>query len=333
MTAPATTWGVVSTIRATTREILDFCAHHLDIGAHRIYVYLDDADQTSFDILRAHPKLHPILCDAAYWAETRGKRPEKHQNRQSFNATHAYRQHAAVDWLAHIDVDEFIWPHGALTLGETLALLPGDCQTARLRPIESLAPHPSTAGDSAVTYFKSCSVKMAKRRRETLDIYPDFGKHLNGGFLSHVQGKTFFRTAIDGFQIRIHNVFLDGEINPNMEVLTSVDLCHMHAHSWSQWYAAYRYRLEKGSYRAELSGGNSANSGRLTPHQLFCAIEDHDGTAGLRAFFETVCTASPDLRKKLMQYGLLRSLPLDLDRKRQRHFPDFTLSSKTGFQA
>ena len=38
-----TRWGIVSTIKASEREILDFAAYHLELGAHRLYLYINFA--------------------------------------------------------------------------------------------------------------------------------------------------------------------------------------------------------------------------------------------------------------------------------------------------
>jgi len=114
------------------------------------------------------------------------KRPEKHQARQTVNATRAYRRRPGVDWLGHIDVDEFLWPEDG-TFAHQLAALPTGARTARVRPIEALAAMDGTAPK----WFKGCHLRQAVRNTQTEDIYPTFGALLNGGFLSHVAGKIF----------------------------------------------------------------------------------------------------------------------------------------------
>ena len=123
-------WGIVSTIKAPARDILTFAAHHLDLGAHRIHIYLDDENPAAFAALKAHPKCRVITTDAAYW-QRRKSRPEKHQARQTANATHCYRRGPQLDWLAHIDVDEFLWPQSPLS-GQLATLAP-DVISARIR--------------------------------------------------------------------------------------------------------------------------------------------------------------------------------------------------------
>lgn len=318
-------WGLVSTIKAPTQDIIDFCAHHLDLGAHRLYIYLDDDNHEAFEQLQNHPKIRPTLCDAAYWSKTAKQRPQKHQSRQTANAMNAYRKRAEVDWMTHIDVDEFLWPNGNQTLGEQLATLPNNSQTARVYPIEFLVP-PQDLKQQTVAHFKSCHRKRNDRTKESAFLYPNFGAYLDGGFLSHVQGKVFYRTAIQGLKIRIHNAFLDGESNPNCSILDNLELCHFHAKSWENWYAALRYRHSEGSYRAELKPVFDKNRGGLTMHQFFQSIESQSGEQGLIAFFKEVCTATPELLENLRGLGHLRTIDLDLTRKNAVHFPDWTRS-------
>ena len=132
-----TKWGLSATIKAPVTEILGFAAHHLELGAHRLYIYLDEPNPEALALLKAHPKIRVRTCDDAYWRKSNRKRPAKHQLRQTHNATHAYARRAEVDWLIHIDVDEYLWPDRTVT--ETLTALPGAVHCARVRPIEALA--------------------------------------------------------------------------------------------------------------------------------------------------------------------------------------------------
>jgi hypothetical protein len=144
------TWGVVSTIKAPARDILSFAAYHLELGAHRVIVYLDDENPAAFKVLKAHPKCRVIECDDAYWKRRKG-RPEKHQARQTANATRCYRRGPGVDWLAHIDLDEFLWPQSPLTA--QLAMLDDTVISARIRPVEALAPDPAAPPKPSHTWF------------------------------------------------------------------------------------------------------------------------------------------------------------------------------------
>lgn len=311
-------WGIVSTIKAPVRALLEFAAHHLDLGAHRIFIYFDDDNRAGFDILKAHPKLRPVLTDDAYWRGLGMKRRVKHQSRQFENARHAYGRAGDVDWLAHIDVDEFLCP--SRPLAAQLADLPAACLCARVRPVEALA----AVGAEQPLYAKACAQDRATRQRQTETLYPDYGAHLNGGFLSHVAGKMLYRTGIPDLKVNIHNVFVGSnpeQQNPGQVELTETELLHCHAKSWEAFLAAFHYRLEKGSYRAELKPNRPQDMGGLTLHEMFNALHDSDGEAGLRHFYDQVCTATPAHLTALDGMGLLRRPALDLAAAVARHFP------------
>jgi hypothetical protein len=308
-------WGVVATIKAPVSAILGFAAHHLDLGAHRIFIYLDDDNRAAYDILKAHPKIRPLLTDDAYWRSLGMKRRAKHQSRQFENARHAYGRAGDLDWLAHIDVDEFLLP--STPMAAQLAALPGDCLCARISPIEALSP---IAPDQPL-YAKARSQDRALRNQQTERLYPDYGAHLNGGFLSHVAGKMIYRTGVEGMRVAIHNVTVGEVQNPGQRDLSATALLHLHAKSWEAFIAAFHYRLEKGSYRAELKPNRPSDLGGLTLHQMFSAIHDREGEVGLRHFFDQVCTATPAHLAALEAGGLLRRPALDLDAAVARHFP------------
>ena len=191
-------WGLVATVLAPTSEILKFAAYHLEAGAHRLYLYLDDPNCDAYPILKAHPKIRVQRCDDAYWKKARGQRPVKHQVRQSHNATHAYHRKREVDWMAHIDVDEFVVSQQ--NIGTSLAQLADKTDCARMRPMEQLA--------GSELHFKKFIPGGPDRNPLVEKIYPEFGKYVKGGFLSHLAGKLFVRTGIDDLNWRIHNIFL-----------------------------------------------------------------------------------------------------------------------------
>ena len=169
-------WGLVATVRAPLPEIQAFAADHLERGAHRVYLYLDEPDPATAEALNAHSKLRVTRCDAGHWQKLGGKRPVKHQVRQARNATHLYRRRAEVDWLIHMDVDEFLWPE--TTVAKQLAALPDDILCARLRPVEGLGGNPSL--------FKAFIPSGPERTTTVATLYPTYGRYLRGGFLSHV---------------------------------------------------------------------------------------------------------------------------------------------------
>ena len=309
---PSHTWGLVATILAPADDILRFVAFHLEAGAHRLYIYLDAENPIAFDALKAHPKVRVTQCNADWWAKKANRRPHKHQARQVINATHAYHRKAEVDWLIHIDVDEFLVSDQPVAV--TLSSLPTDVLCARVRPMEALA------GD--ITAFKGFIPGGPARDKIVKDIYPTFGPSLKGGFLSHLAGKVFVRSQLIDVRINIHNAFQNNvEIKSTNLDQDTLALAHCHATTWETWLTAYRYRLAKGSYRSELAPNKSRDTGGVTIHELFNMIERREGEVGLRAFFDEVCADTPQLRARLDHHGLLRKVNLQLSSTLSTHFP------------
>jgi hypothetical protein len=306
-----TTWGVSATVKAPVAEILHWAAYHLEAGAHRMHIYLDDNNEDALNALKSNPKVRVTLCDDAYWKNRKGTRPLTHQVRQTANATHAYRRSPEVDWLIHIDVDEFLVADQPIST--TLAELPPSTPAVRIRPMEQLSGTPHL--------FKAFVPNGPDRTPIVADLYPTYGAYLKGGFLSHVAGKVFVRTGKEQVHVRIHNVFQAGEMIPTAEREPHIDLAHAHAKTWEIWLAAYRYRLTNGSYRSELGPNKPYEKGGLSMHDLFRMIEAENAEAGLRAFFDEVCADTPALRGRLQKHGLLREAHLTVNAQMDTFFP------------
>mmetsp|Transcript_29267 Transcript_29267/g.56795 ORF Transcript_29267/g.56795 Transcript_29267/m.56795 type:complete len:312 (-) Transcript_29267:71-1006(-) len=307
-----TNWGLSATILAPAPDILRFAAYHLERGAHRLYLYLDEENPQAFKALKAHPKIRVQTCDEAHWHKLGGPRPRRHQVRQTYNATHAYNRRAEVDWLIHMDADEFLVP--AHPISGILNTLPAHQTSARVRPMELLG--------GSDTAFKGFIPPNKKRQPLVEAIYPNFGTYIRGGFLSHLAGKLFVRTGLPDVTVKIHNAFQGDIMLPDAAEVTEIDLAHCHAKSWDAWRASFDYRLEKGSYRAELKGATPPERGGMNLHDLFQMVLRENGEAGLRQFYDEVIGDSPDMRARLDAHGLLRQVDLDLDTVVQKHFPD-----------
>ncbi len=311
-------WGMCATVKASADETLRFVAYHLDAGAECIWIYLDEENHETYDALQAHPKCHVVNCDLDYWRRIFGRRPKKHQVRQSHNATRTLARAGNVDWLLHSDVDEFLV--SATSIRDTLAALPPEAATARVRPMELLASETFNGGKMA---FKDFIPAGPQRDAKVDEIYPTYGRHVKGGFLSHIAGKIFVRTNVEPTELRIHNAFCGDVKNPGEVALNTVSLAHLHAPDWDSWRAHFDYRLQKGAYRADLAPVRPPEQGGQTLHDFFNDIIERSGTEGLRRFFDEVCADTPDLRARLNAQGLLRLHDLQLDAKLHHHFPDY----------
>ena len=59
-------WAVVSTIKAPTKDILNFAAHYLDLGATHLYLFLDFPDPEAQGHLEKHANINVINTSPNY---------------------------------------------------------------------------------------------------------------------------------------------------------------------------------------------------------------------------------------------------------------------------
>jgi hypothetical protein len=309
-TSKTPTWGLVCTTNAPLLDVARFVAHHLEIGASRIYLYLDAPDPDVMALLADHPQVALTLCDEAYWNSVGKTRPEAHQLRQVFNATRALRSaDGVVDWLGHIDTDEFILSDRKLTTA--LKAMPPDMAGARLYPAEALAPEEPGA---MPVHFKLRTTSDGVAPEAVNDIYPTFGSYVRGGFLSHLAGKVFARTGLGDIRLAIHRLRVQGQDVLNTGIVEKAYIGHLHATDWDYFMEKLDFRQSKGSYRIK-SEDEVKSIGRVLEY-----LREEEGEDGLRLFFDEMCQDSAALRDRLKAHKLLLSPRFDPNAALERVF-------------
>ncbi|MGP6085498.1 glycosyltransferase family 2 protein [Antarctobacter jejuensis] len=303
-------WGLVSTIKAPLSQIARFAAHHIDLGAEALHIHLDEPDAEAEAFLSRHPRIHVTQCDHAYWEHAGRARMSAHQLRQAFNATRCLRATAdSLDWLGHIDVDEFIIAQRPVK--DVLFHADPQAAIAKMPPAEALAP---VTGDP--THFKLSHAQAGVKKALLQEIYPTFGLHLYGGFLSHTGGKVFARPGIPDTRLGIHTLKYKGEDVTNKTRAEGLFLAHFHAPSWEHFRSHLDFRRDHGSYR------RPADRSEMGQAELFDFLMQEEGDAGLRAFFEEVCADTPALRDRLARHDMLLTHDFDFDATTRRVFGD-----------
>jgi hypothetical protein len=294
-------WGVAATVQASPAQVAAFAAHHLDLGAHRVWLHFDDPDDPAADAFAGQDRVTVIRCDAAYWDELCGKRPDTHQERQVRNITRILRK-ARVDWIAHVDVDEFL--QAAVPVAEALADVDPDRVLLRVEPWEAL--HDPALPDDVFTgrAFRRQVPEDAKALVKLL--YGRFGTALDRGMLSHSAGKCFFRTGIREMVARIHSARIRGEPVFGGRFHPDLALLHFHAQDPEHWKARLPFRLAMGAYRAKP--------------ELQALLAGADA-AMVDAFYTMIQSARPDLLRELSAHGLLREADLGLRARVAARFP------------
>lgn len=287
-------WGICTTVKAPALQVMAFVAHHLELGATRIWVHFDDPDDPAFDALAGIDGVTAIRCDEAYWARTCKRRPDAHQNRQARNMQRVYHE-AALPWLTHIDVDEYLV--GDTPVSEVLGSLAADRSLMRVAPFEAL--HDPSLEDDIFTarHFRAVVRGGDPARRKVFGRYAPL---LPKGALSHSQGKCFFRTGVAGLEPRLHGAFMGKERMDSGAFHPALALLHFHAQDPDQWLGRLAFRLSKGAYhfnpalQAHLTGADEAE---------------------VAAFYRSVQEATPKTLTTLAEMGLLREAALGLRAK------------------
>lgn len=290
-------WGVCCTAKAPLAQLLAFVAWHRHIGAARIWVHLDDADEISGHVLNQLDGVTAVLCDDAYWANGLGMRPRRQEPRQSYNMQRIYGE-AALPVIAHVDVDEFLYSTRAIS--DVLDDWTGDDPFIRVAPAEALCDPGLTDDIFTARQFRLPFPKgMSAGHR--MSVLGDYTPLLMKNMLSHKVGKSFLKTGIEGLVPKIHAGSFGKDMPPlHVPVNPDIVVLHFHAQNKTAWLAALPHRTVNGAYRfneplADFLAGASG--------------------AEIDAFYEATQTVNPTLITALSRHGLLIEADLELREK------------------
>ncbi|OUD09484.1 hypothetical protein BVC71_06435 [Marivivens niveibacter] len=268
--------------------MVEFAVHHLSLGADHLWLHLDTPSDDVVDKLGHLANVTIIQCDTPYWNQL-GGRPDEHQLRQVMNMQRVYNN-TVVDWVAHIDVDEFI-------VGDDISSVLADHDGAlmvRMKPWEALfSPHDGSCFNAHLFRTALRGDTAKQRRRQSFQEYTPL---LPKGALSHTAGKAFFRTGT-GLSPRIHSARLNHAPLDPVPFEDRLQLLHFHAQNRTNWLAHLPYRLEHGAYRANP--------------KLSAFLKDASDDE-VKDFYNQVMRIKPWLRDKLIAEGLMIDIDLHL---------------------
>lgn len=286
-------WGLCATIKAPRDQVLAFVAHHLGLGASHIWLFFDDPNDRAFEEVAKIDRVTATRCDDAYWQSVCKTRPDAHQNRQSRNMRRVYDL-AALQWIGHLDVDEFL--HPARAVADILDAQPWDRILLRMAPWEALHD-PNLPDDVFAARQFRAALKGPQLQPARQKAFGAFADLLPDGVLSHAAGKCFFQRDFAGLQPRLHGAFLGGERVKGGDFDADIALLHFHAEDPKRWLANLKFRLTLGAYKFNP----------VLQTYLQQATE-----ADVAAFYQRVQNPDADVRAWLADAGLLRDANLCL---------------------
>jgi hypothetical protein len=184
-------WGLAMLVREPTALVLANLAWHLAAGAREVHLFLDDPDDPVHDAAAALPGVTVTRCDAAFWAATGRGRSGRNNVRQSVAMDLAYARagrDGGVDWLLHLDADEFLVQRRPLA--DELAALPQatDALVLPVRERAYLTTDPQTLFEGVFRIPQTGPARAHPLLQPNAAFCP-------GGLSGHVLGKSLSRTG------------------------------------------------------------------------------------------------------------------------------------------
>lgn len=288
-------WGIVMTVREPVQLVLANVHYHLEKGASEVHVFLDDPDDPLGDFLDGVPNCFVHRCDALHWDRVnRGRRPEKQTRRQSVNATSVYRG-SKLNWLIHLDADEFVYQKQPLCEELTFAPTAPGYLALPVRERAYLSEQTSLFDGAFRVPFYGRDAMLAP-------LYGELSPFLTHGVSGHSAGKSCVPVGRD-LKFSIHAPRTnDGKRLPPLHSASSV-LLHFDGLTRLHWIVKMlRYAV----------GGPK---GLVGPHRMAQLAFMEDGCQGfseIAEFHDMLKALDPEQDARMTALGLVEHLSFDI---------------------
>ncbi len=207
-----------------------FAAHYAQMGASAIRLYFDRPDPEAAALLARIPEVEVIEADARFYTSEIGVRgkPDALNRKQRMNADHALGS-MDVDWLLHVDADEFL---ACDDVAATLAAQPEEVDSLHIPNGERAwieGEPPRTIFDGVLRFPVT-----GRPRRVRRVLGPEVAEFTDRGLCGHMRGKSITRTG-RGLSLGLHKPRRD----PPARIAEAADmtLCHFDGLTRAHWVA------------------------------------------------------------------------------------------------
>lgn len=288
-------WGVVSTCLEPTPLVVAFVAHHVEMGAHRVHIFLDAPNPDTERLLAEIPECRVTVCSDDYWRYEVGRpRPSNTEARQVFNASRAFEA-KDVDWLIHLDADEFLYCDRPMST--VLSAVPNEVDFMLFRNMERVFD----ATQKQLGLFDGVMRHPFRREWPAQDEFlsDDVLSFLLRGVAGHCSGKSVVRTDRP-MAMGIHSPRRPGNplksiIAPNVHVLHFDGLTGLH------WVS----KLLRGWNAASSVSSSASGLGPARQKQIQFVEENGSEMAALFDLHLKVKTLMPQELDRLEALGMI----------------------------
>ena len=249
--------ATVTTIKAPLQETLDFVQYHLYFGVDYMYLFFDDPDDSAISFLNDE-RILCTRCDKEHWSKLGISANASVQERQKANATYAFRLagKSGIQWLAHIDSDEFLYSKKSLTtffseLSDDINLVLFPLMEAAPQQIDYQYPlseislfkyHINSSLNKELFKFKKTEALKYSTKRISWKLRKKLATALGANhceitgswLIGHMNSKTAIKTTVEVKSIGNHMPVTDDKYSLSMAVSSENSLLHYDGQGYTQ---------------------------------------------------------------------------------------------------
>lgn len=260
------TVAVCSTQRTTLAQTIAFIKYYQKIGMEQIIIFFDDPADENHKIVEGLHNVITIRCSNEYWDIASG-RSESIEQRQMHNSDYALGlcRQLHIDWLLHVDVDEFIHFDSSKPAYEYFNNIPDNIVTIRFPVCESIPEaQEHTNFWSEIKYFRSHpvdyknSIKMSLyiKLRTKINLFivklkkgflilTGNSMYLKYGYMkAYIAGKSATRVKANVKLMGLHVSKIIYKKNEFGTISSDACILHFDAFSYVAWYQKWLKRID-----------------------------------------------------------------------------------------
>jgi hypothetical protein len=244
-------WGVITTLKGSVEQTLDFVNYHLNSGADCIMLYFDDPNDPAINKLSSNERVICTKCTMEHWKKLSLLNPDLDKKILG-NMEHAVPilREKRIDWAICIDSDELLYlldKNGVSNefISDILSKQNEDIGSISVKSYESVV----TKDQYSNRAFCSKWFKVQPKNYSFFEILPYkiFNNNIKsvtneGFFFGHREGKSFFRTNLT-FSKTCHHFPRFTAQNINYIQLDKLALLHFDCIMYENWRRRWSWRV------------------------------------------------------------------------------------------
>lgn len=303
------TWGVVCTALEPPALLAAFVAHHLAIGASRVHLIIDQPNQEIEALFAQVPECQLNVGDEEFCqTHLGGAKSDRIFRRQRLNASWAAHT-TDVDWLLHVDADEFLH---ASDFAAVLAALPDEVDAVCLPNVERVYCDVNEAADDSSIFAGGFRRQITDEAAQNLLLSEEQRNFTIGGFCGHHFGKSATRTG-RGHGIGIHRPIR--RTAPQVLTVNQPLVCHFDGLTRTHWVRKLLRYAGKGIYEQPPAHA-------VPRHNQMLYIQEHAGDPKVAAeLHDRLRVLGPDAADRFAALGYLERFDLGIEQAVANLFP------------